>query len=469
MRIKLKRIASCLVVVCLTVTMLTGLTIITENKGSRQKFMQFFSQEADFDVLFMGSSKVINGILPMELWNDYGIISYNMGGHANSIPTSYWVLRNALNYTTPKCVVFDCSGAGSNNMISSKFDYAHLSFDAFPLSPTKVQAVLDLVTPDAWENVRAKRMELLWNFSIYHSNWNAVSLVDFNPLFTYQKGAEPRPNVSLPAKSATVSPNLRRTPNTKGMEYLIKAIELCKERNIHVILIHLPYPSDEGTLITANTVSDIATDYDVEYLNFFNLDIVNYQTDMYDPNSHLNPSGAYKITDFLGTVLSQKYGIPDQRNHPDYQSWHNDAQMYRQEKITQFEKTTSAWNYWMLLSDDDFSFVAELSKSDLLQDSTLTALLCNAGIQTDEVTEQCIIAADRSSGTVSCIDRGTLLEGPIETSIGTLSLEEDSLRWNGQECWQYPAAMNFLLLDTDGNLLGTSCFSSDNIQSEHAD
>ena len=111
MSMTLKRIASCLIVVCLTVAILAGLTGIVENKSSLQKYTQFFEQEGDFDVLFLGSSKVINGVLPMELWNDYGIVSYNLGGHANTIPTSYWVLRNALEHTTPKCVVLDCFGA----------------------------------------------------------------------------------------------------------------------------------------------------------------------------------------------------------------------------------------------------------------------------------------------------------------------------------------------------------------------
>jgi len=141
MGVTLKRILSCLIVICLTVAILAGLTNIVESKSSLEKYTQFFEQEADFDVLFLGSSKVINAVLPMELWNDYGIVSYNMGGHSNTIPVSYWVLRNALEYTTPKCVVMDCMGTQWDNMIYQNFEYSHLSFDAFPLSPAKIQAV----------------------------------------------------------------------------------------------------------------------------------------------------------------------------------------------------------------------------------------------------------------------------------------------------------------------------------------
>lgn len=467
----LKRIVSCVIVVCLTLAILAGLTCITEYKSSIEKYMQFFEQEAEFDVLFLGSSKVINGILPMELWNDYGIVSYNLGGHANTLATSYWVLRNALDYTTPKCVVFDCMGSHSNGRISDNFYYSHLSFDAFPLSPTKIQAVLDLVDPADWEDAQAKRMELLWNFSIYHSRWSDLSANDFLPYYTYQKGAEPRVNVSIPNKMGKADPDERNAQDTTGMQYLIKAIELCRERGIDVLLVHLPYPASKGTLVAANTVGDVAEAYGVEYLNFLNMDIVDYQTDMNDPDSHLNPSGAFKITDYLGRILSERYGIPDRRNHPDYQTWYVDAEQYHQEKIALFENADSAWDYWMLLSDNDFSFVAELSDKDLQQDAVLSALLRNAGVQPENISGRCIVAADRASGTVTYTAYETLQQGPVETPLGILSFDGVCVKLGEQECWQAgePAAMRFALLNTEKELEGTAQFSAEQIRSSNAE
>lgn len=467
-----KRITSCLIVICLTAAILAGLTSITERKNSLEKYMQFFEQEADFDVLFMGSSKVINSILPMELWKDYGIISYNMGGHGNTIPISYWVLRNALDYTTPKCVVLDCYGSDWNGRINDNFHYAHLSFDAFPLSTTKIQAVLDLINPDKVEDGHAKRMELLWNFSTYHSRWNELDRNDFFPHFTYQKGAEPRANVSIPAAMAEVSPEQKNTEETNGIRYLKKTIELCQERGIDVILTHMPYPASESDQIAANTVADIARQYGVEYLNFLTMDVVDYQTDLHDPDSHLNPSGAFKITDHMGKLLSERYKIPDQRENPAYQSWYEDAEMYRQEKHSQFEDATCAWNYWMLLSDDDFSFLAELSENDLQKDDVLAKLLRNAGISPENVQGRCIIAANRNTGTVTFTQYETLLQGPAETALGTLTLAGNCLQLEESECWQIDAqetVMRFALLDEAGKMLGNTQFSSEEIRSPKAD
>ena len=465
MRTTLIRIVSCLIVICLTLAILTGLTTLMESKSSVEKYMQFFRQEADFDVLFLGSSKVINGILPMELWNDYGIVSYNMGGHATTIPTSYWILRNALDYTQPKCVVIDCFGSGGNGGLNENFYYAHLSFDAFPLSATKIQSVLDLV-PRKTEDAQAKRMELLWNFSTYHSRWSQLALNDYQPYFNYQKGAESRPYVSIPNEMAVVSPDAKNTLENRSMQYLIKTLELCKEQGIEVLLVNLPYPADEADLIAANTVADVAQAYDVSYVNFFNMDVVDFQTDMHDSDSHLNPSGALKITDYLGQILSEQYEIPDQRTNPEYEAWYEDAEKYHQEKVTLFKEATSAWNYWMLLSDKDFSFAAALSEEDLDQDEVLAALLRNAGIQPEKVTGRCIIAANRSTGEVTYTPWEDLSQGPVETALGTLVTEDGTVKLGDQVCWQTAGSkdMLFALLDLENQILGGASFGADKIQ-----
>ena len=97
----LKRIFSIVVVLLIVMVGLYRLAVLTERKDSQFKYKPFYQQKENFDVLFMGSSHVINGIFPMELWRDYGIVSYNFGGHANSLAISYWQMVNAFDYTTP--------------------------------------------------------------------------------------------------------------------------------------------------------------------------------------------------------------------------------------------------------------------------------------------------------------------------------------------------------------------------------
>ena len=118
----------------------------------------------------------------MELWKEYGITSYNLSGHAHSIPTSYWVMMNALDYAHPGLVVMDCYRLEADGKDSKSF--AHISFDSLPLSANKVKAIWDLY------DTADERVEYLWNFSLYHSRWWDVGADDFVPVTGYEKGAE---------------------------------------------------------------------------------------------------------------------------------------------------------------------------------------------------------------------------------------------------------------------------------------
>ena len=101
-------------------------------------------EEDEFDVLFFGSSHVINGIYPMELWNDYGIVSYNCAGHGNKLPTTYWMLRNVLDVKAPRMVVIDIYALESNDKIRSErpgIEQQHISFDWSGISKEKIGMV----------------------------------------------------------------------------------------------------------------------------------------------------------------------------------------------------------------------------------------------------------------------------------------------------------------------------------------
>ena len=45
----------------------------------------FLQDDREYDVLFFGTSHVVNSVFPMQLWRDYGITSYNLAIHGGSI------------------------------------------------------------------------------------------------------------------------------------------------------------------------------------------------------------------------------------------------------------------------------------------------------------------------------------------------------------------------------------------------
>lgn len=436
---KIKKIMGCVVTLFLTMGMLFVLTNVLERKSSDEKYADFWAQEADFDVLFFGTSHVVNGVYPMELWKEYGIVSYNFGGHANQLATSYWLMENALDYKIPKVVVIDCHTLNGETKATDAFAYIHLSFDTFPLTTTKIKAVLDLLDDpamdEAIENGTARpsaeartRMGLLWNYSVYHSRWNEIGTDTFASTVNYEKGAEPRIGIQE-GKFEKIDSDLKMEPGTTGDVYLRKMIEDCQSRGIEVLLINLPYPASTYSQMAANYAYDLAEEYGIDYLNFLDLDVIDYQIDMYDKTSHLNVSGARKVTKYIGEYLIENYPVEDQKENPVYSGWNTDYDEYIALKNSNLVKQTDLREYLMLLAGDDVDVYMDIHNSALLQDAQIRKLVENIGMDIDSVTNKPDKVCENINGTADvCIDvyrKSILVDSVRFVYRGTKSREEN--------------------------------------------
>lgn len=111
------------------------------------------------DALFLGNSHMKNGVNPAQLYEEYGITSYNLASKGARLNVSYWILKNALRTCTPKFVFIDGyyldqdvryldqlpKDTGVEGETSQQaLGLAHDALDAFCLSKTKQEAVFDL-------------------------------------------------------------------------------------------------------------------------------------------------------------------------------------------------------------------------------------------------------------------------------------------------------------------------------------
>lgn len=355
---------------------------VTERKDSKEKFSEFYEQ--DMDVLFIGSSHVLNGIFPMELWNEYGIVSYNMAGHGNRMAMNYWILKNALDYTTPKLVVLDACMLGADEKIGS-LEQLHMSVDHMPYSQTKIDMIHDLVEEED------RRSDFLWKFSTYHNRWNELKERDFVQVPTPEKGAESRINVAVPAEVVALDAGYK-VPEEDGLgvEYACKIIEECQELGIDILITYLPFPDSTGWQGESNRMAEIAKNYGVDFLDYHTLlGQVNLKTDFYDEDSHMNSSGARKVTSYIGNYIMQNFPIEDQRENEDYSSWHEDYEKYTEFKKENIRKEEELKNYLMLLNDKNFSYGVYFKPwSTIASYPVLVELLKGMGIDYSQIPNE---------------------------------------------------------------------------------
>ncbi len=326
-----------------------------QRKSSDFKYRPFFEQEEDFDIIFLGTSHVINGIFPMELWKDYGLVSYNFGGHGNELAVSYWVLKNVLDYTNPKLVVIDCLNLGSQTKTGGSFDQVHLSMDAFAFSMTKWRAASDLLDDAAMEaNIAAgvvadakkrTRMSLIWDYSVYHARWNEISAADYGRGSSREKGAESRIAVSAPAQVEKIAPDKKLEGDTAGVQYLCR-----------------------------------------------------------------------KVTDYLGAYIRAHYALADHREDKAYSSWHESYADYERFKAENLKSQQALDVYLMLLADKNYHVFLEIRNPAVWKNKYYRRLLENLGIDRKKVKKNtdCIVVqsaahADYLSNFAGC--RGTYQTG----------------------------------------------------------
>lgn len=344
---KTKAVLWVIVMAAVMAVVFRGLAFMLEGKGTYNKNGDFLRVADECDVLFLGTSHVTTSVYPMELWNDYGITSYNISGYGHPMTMSYWTFMNALDYAKPKVVVADCFMLESDKRVIRDEKFMHFSLDGIPVSTTKIRAVCDMM--DDFD----ERVEYLWDFSIYHRRWDDLKKDDFEVEYGKTRGAAFEIGICEP--DTFVLQDVDAEPiDSIGVEYLRKIVEECQSRGIQVVLTFVPFPAQEDQQKVAAYGGEIAKEYGVDYLNFLQMDVVDYDTDFFDSYSHLNVSGGHKVTSFMGRYLTETCGVVDHRRDGSV-NWDEDYADYQRYKIDKLRAQESLQNYLVMMADKSFS------------------------------------------------------------------------------------------------------------------
>lgn len=360
---------------------------ITKKKYAYTKMQDFFEQEEDFDVLFFGSSHTMCGIFPMELWKDYGMVSYNLGIASEDIRLSYCNMLLALEETNPKLVVLDTYCVSKKELHEKdKKSVAHKGLDAYPISYKKYLVIKELFGE---RNILENSFEYLFNFSIYHDRWDELEQEDFINEMISHKGAELLWNVKEPMKmndfdlvSIDILNYAEDIEENYNIEYLRKFVEHCNENDIEVLLVYLPHPADDRQIAMSKYCKKISNEYNVNYINFLGMDVVNYNTDCEDSKSHLNVSGARKVTSYIGKYIMENYNIPNRKEDERYSFWNEDYNEYIIHKLYGLNANSKNLNRYLMLlyGEEDIKYEIKIANKEVIEkNSTLSYLLENLG------------------------------------------------------------------------------------------
>lgn len=274
---------------------------------------EYYQEEMDHDVLFIGDCEVYENFVPAHLWEEYGINSYIRGSAQQLIWQSYYLLEDALRYEKPDVVIFNILALKYNEPQNEA--YNRMSIEGMKWSKSKVDAINASMREDE------QFLDYVFPILRYHSRITDLKAEDFKYLFSrprvshngYYMRVDTKPAENVP--KGKVLGNYRFGDNAYA--YLDKIAKLCKDNDIELILIKAPslypywYPEWEVQM------EEYAAKHELTYINFLELQEecgLDFSVDTYDAGLHLNLWGALKITDYLGQVLTDDFGLKDRRS-----------------------------------------------------------------------------------------------------------------------------------------------------------
>ncbi len=301
----------------------------------------FYEQpENTIETVFLGSSVMVNGITPMELYENYGICAYNLGTEQQPVMVSYYWLQEAyrLHSKSLKTAVIDSS------MLVRDADK---SFYRKAISPMRFSSVKYEAVKAYSSNIN-ERLTYLIPFLEYHSRWNDLGKNDFTKgksevcsytrgynLSTYTLLDENKYDELKVPDHYIKDTASRQELNEEALGYFEKMIDFCENNYIRLVVIKTPRFAWSDA--SHNSVKEIACQHGLDFIDFNYVPYAdeiafNYATDSAD-GDHMNYQGAAKLTDWMGKYLVDACKATDVRGDERYAFLEEDLKKY-QENIT---------------------------------------------------------------------------------------------------------------------------------------
>ncbi len=323
------------------------------------------------DVIFLGSSTAESSFIPQELYNNYGITSYNLGCEQQNLLTSYYWLKEALRFQSPKAVVLESKyllPCRADEPLNSPEPLTRKAFDYMHWSSVKEEAVKTICTIDKNQSLLGYYLPIIR----YHSRWSELSKKDFLSYYNTMSShyeLKGYTAFSLYGNNESYAPfeinSSVETVETLPLmqEYFDNIVELCKENNINLILTFTP--STAGFAGINKTLTQYSLENNLTYLDFNDktlYDAIDYdfKRDNAD-NGHANLWGAIKITNYVGRILQDKFSI----SGVSADQWEDTRTFYENLKRDYILKqTTDLCDYLSILQNSTDQYTIFISVKD---------------------------------------------------------------------------------------------------------
>lgn len=355
--------------------------------GGGGGWQRFYNTKKDsIDIMFFGSSHAHCTVDLGYLWDEYGMAGYTLSAGSQNIAGTYFFVKEALQTQSPKVIVIECYGALGGSIENSDADVYRNTLGM--RWGSTLREYIGYLEDNMGENhVWAQRV--FTKIPIIHSRYAELEQADFQdalPFMRGYRGSFERVGFERPeAENVETVSEL----HPERLEMLKNIVALAQEYSIPVVLFASPYILEPEAQMQFNAIEQWAKQQEIPFINFNHLydEIeLDFQQDFRD-ESHVNNSGAKKVTAYLGEFLAAQYELPDRRGNTDYTVWEQNALYLRNKELRhQLEQSADINEYLghlAKLQDEQMVMIALTGNYKALGDVYLDSLI-NLGISREE-------------------------------------------------------------------------------------
>ena len=440
---------------------------------STNTFKDFYKLEKNsVDVLFLGSSFAISAFNPQVIYEEYGITGYNLASEQQSVLISYYWLKEALKYQSPKVVVLETltfhryTSNSVYNKLNCSESAIRYAMDPMRISPLKLEAAKEIEKLDPTQNA----LSFFFQNIRFHSRWTSLSEEDFTEKSMIEhggvKGYTVLGDYKPDAEDVTFTADKFSGAEPEPMEevaevYLDKIVKLCEENDIDLIFAKVPSTEYAGRYISTKNYADKNNIpfYDFNEKGLF--EEIGYKT-AEDGKDHLNYKGAEKVSLYMGKLFRDEYGLAAHEDPSFIESGRNYRHKVKNILLTQ---TNDVNEYLEMLNDDTYSIFlfAPLKYSEYIDDeimNRLQALGFKEDLQNIEGTKHYCAVKDADAVTERLTDSDLMMSGTIrsgrtiyrftiDTKIMKKKLHIYSLTIDGITCAEKSDGLSIVVYDND--------------------
>lgn len=205
---------------------------------------------------------------------------------------------------------------------------------------------------------REKKEEIYTKLPIIHSRYRELDRTDFIDGIPFMRGY--RGSFDVAPFDMPVETEQTMEISQDNLQFLEKMISFTKERNVSLVFFASPYVISEEDQMRINEVGKIAEENGIPFINFNHLyqeTGIDFSCDFRD-SSHVNNTGARKVTEYLAQYIKANYKVDDHRGDDKYIIWdQNSRYLHNKEFRYELERAENINDYLMRLSEDDRNII----------------------------------------------------------------------------------------------------------------